>query len=304
MTSCAGYLVGFGIVLLAAIYLWGRRGSRAVAPDERARPRARPEPSRQAPTHRRRAEPMRRARRSSSTRCRRSCRQSAELAPVPEPPADRRGAGAPRARAFADAPTDGDAVRPRSELRSLRRPTLSFERSAAVAARRAAQDPVAAARGAAARTLRGREAAGGAARRDPCSTASTTSSIACTTDGSIVFSVASMVEPGTFDLEKMGETLYPGITHVRAAAGTGAGHARARTSWSRCARRLQATLRRHVAGRARRAAHRPPDRAHAPGSARVRASAGRRRPRRGLRNRLTADASDDGTSAAAPRQSA
>jgi cell division protein ZipA len=31
-------------------------------------------------------------------------------------------------------------------------------------------------------------------------------------DGQSVFSVASMVEPGSFDLEKMAETLYPGIT--------------------------------------------------------------------------------------------
>lgn len=31
-------------------------------------------------------------------------------------------------------------------------------------------------------------------------------------DGAIVFSVASMVEPGTFDLEKMAATPYPGVT--------------------------------------------------------------------------------------------
>lgn len=31
-------------------------------------------------------------------------------------------------------------------------------------------------------------------------------------DGQSVFSIASMVEPGTFDLEKMSETLYPGVT--------------------------------------------------------------------------------------------
>ena len=55
-----------------------------------------------------------------------------------------------------------------------------------------------------------------------------------------------MVEPGTFDLEKMGETLYPGITLFAQLPGPGAGHARAATSWSRaraaCRQSLGGTL--------------------------------------------------------------
>src|SRR5215208_1340454 len=44
MSELRWILVGFGIVLLAAIYLWGRRSNRAVATDD-AVLRARPEPS-------------------------------------------------------------------------------------------------------------------------------------------------------------------------------------------------------------------------------------------------------------------
>src|SRR5918999_5657482 len=44
MSELRWILIGFGIVLLAAIYLWGRRGSRAAASDE-ATVRARPEPT-------------------------------------------------------------------------------------------------------------------------------------------------------------------------------------------------------------------------------------------------------------------
>src|SRR5918995_6831536 len=44
MNELRWILVGFGIVLLAAIYLWGRRGSRAAAADEPPPPRVRPEP--------------------------------------------------------------------------------------------------------------------------------------------------------------------------------------------------------------------------------------------------------------------
>ena len=60
-------------------------------------------------------------------------------------------------------------------------------------------------------------------------------------DGSIVFSVASMVEPGTFELDKMGETLYPGITMFTQLPGPVPGM-HALNEVIACARRLQATL--------------------------------------------------------------
>jgi cell division protein ZipA len=60
-------------------------------------------------------------------------------------------------------------------------------------------------------------------------------------DGSIVFSVASMVEPGAFDLEKMGETLYPGMTMFTQLPGPVPGM-HALNELIACARRLQANL--------------------------------------------------------------
>jgi cell division protein ZipA len=61
------------------------------------------------------------------------------------------------------------------------------------------------------------------------------------TDGSIVFSVASMVEPGTFELEKMGETPYPGITMFTQLPGPVPGM-HALNEVIACARRLQTIL--------------------------------------------------------------
>ena len=61
------------------------------------------------------------------------------------------------------------------------------------------------------------------------------------TDGTIVFSVASMVEPGSFELEKMSETLYPGITMFTQLPAPVPGM-HALNELIACARRLQANL--------------------------------------------------------------
>src|SRR5262245_46842331 len=45
MNELRWILIGFGIVLLAAIYLWGRRSNRAVAAGDDAQLRVRPEPT-------------------------------------------------------------------------------------------------------------------------------------------------------------------------------------------------------------------------------------------------------------------
>lgn len=60
-------------------------------------------------------------------------------------------------------------------------------------------------------------------------------------DGQSVFSVASMVEPGSFDLESMGETLYPGVTLFAQLPGPVPGM-HALNEMVACARRLHQSL--------------------------------------------------------------
>jgi cell division protein ZipA len=60
-------------------------------------------------------------------------------------------------------------------------------------------------------------------------------------DGTSIFSVASMVEPGTFDLEKIGETLYPGITLFAQLPGPVPGM-HALNELIACAKRMQQTV--------------------------------------------------------------
>lgn len=60
-------------------------------------------------------------------------------------------------------------------------------------------------------------------------------------DGQAIFSVASMVEPGTFDLEKMNETLYPGVTLFAQLPGPVPGM-HALNELVACARRLHQSL--------------------------------------------------------------
>jgi cell division protein ZipA len=61
------------------------------------------------------------------------------------------------------------------------------------------------------------------------------------TDGNHVFSVASMVEPGTFDLEKMASLTYPGVTLFAQLPGPVAG-IDAFSQLTACGKRLQEQL--------------------------------------------------------------
>ena len=60
-------------------------------------------------------------------------------------------------------------------------------------------------------------------------------------DGQSLFSIASMVEPGNFDLEKMGETLYPGVTLFAQLPGPVPGM-HALNEMVACARRMHQSL--------------------------------------------------------------
>jgi cell division protein ZipA len=60
-------------------------------------------------------------------------------------------------------------------------------------------------------------------------------------DGHSVFSIASIVEPGTFDLEKMNETLYPGVTLFAQLPGPVPGM-HALNEMVACARRMHSSL--------------------------------------------------------------
>ena len=235
MSELRWILVGFGIVLLAAIYLWGRRGSRAAAGDEPP-PRARPEP------------PMRVHEPTLIRSVEQAIAASAQhdVAPPAESPSDEyeappaldtwRGRVEPT---FADAETAEMPVRPGAAATAADAPTLSS--SEAPQSRRVERRKILSLRLAMApQRIEG---------------AKLLESLLAESlqhgkynifhrlhgDGSIVFSVASMVEPGAFDLEKMGETLYPGMTMFTQLPGPVPGM-HALNELVACARRLQANL--------------------------------------------------------------
>jgi cell division protein ZipA len=234
MSELRWILVGFGIVLLAAIYLWGRRGNRAVATDD--------------PLLRARPEPM--VHNAESTLIRADEDVSPEPlddsdAPDEPPPFDQASAALHdtwRGRlepTFADAPTEEMPVRPAEAAAAPVAPTLSS--SEAPQSRRVERRKILSLRLAVApQKLEG---------------AKLLESLLAESlqhgkygvfhrlhaDGSIVFSVASMVEPGAFELEKMSETLYPGITMFTQLPGPVPGM-HALNELVACARRLQANL--------------------------------------------------------------
>jgi cell division protein ZipA len=237
MSELRWILIGFGIVLLAAIYLWGRRGNRAVASDD-ALLRTRPEPTMQntESTLLRSAEEMSAARLAQD--------DDPELEPDPS---ERSTPGAPdtwRGRlepTFADAPTEEMQVRPAAtpSQTAAAAPTLSS--SEAPQARRVERRKILSVRLAMApQRIEGAKLLE-ALLAESLQHGKYSIFHRLHTDGSIIFSVASMVEPGTFDLDKVGETLYPGITMFAQLPGPVPGM-HALNEVIACARRLQANL--------------------------------------------------------------
>lgn len=234
MSELRWILVGFGIVLLAAIYLWGRRGNRAVATHD--------------PLLRTRPEPM--VHNAESTLIRADEDASPEPlddsdAPDELPPFDPaspplhdtwRGRLEPT---FADAPTEEMPVHPAAAAAAPVAPTLSS--SEAPQSRRVERRKILSLRLAVApQKLEGAKLLE-SLLAESLQHGKYAVFHRLHADGSIVFSVASMVEPGAFELEKMGETLYPGITMFTQLPGPVPGM-HALNELVACARRLQANL--------------------------------------------------------------
>jgi cell division protein ZipA len=237
MSELRWILIGFGIVLLAAIYLWGRRGNRAVASDD-ALLRTRPEPTMQN---------------TESTLLRSAEDMSAaplaqDDAPQIEPDPDERSASGAQDRwrgrlepTFADGSTEEMPVRPAAmpSATAGEAPTLSS--SEAPQSRRVERRKILSVRLAMApQRVEGAKLLE-ALLAESLQHGKYSIFHRLHTDGSIIFSVASMVEPGTFDLDKVGETLFPGITIFAQLPGPVPGM-HALNEVVACARRLQANL--------------------------------------------------------------
>ena len=236
MNELRWILVGFGIVLLAAIYLWGRRGSRAAAADEPPPPRMRPEP----PMHVHEPTLIRSVEQAIAASAQH------DVASPAEPPADEyetppaldtwRGRVEPT---FADAETAEMPVRPAAAATAADAPTLSS--SEAPQSRRVERRKILSLRLAMApQRIEGAKLLE-SLLAESLQHGKYNIFHRLHADGSIVFSVASMVEPGAFDLEKMGETLYPGMTMFTQLPGPVPGM-HALNELVACARRLQANL--------------------------------------------------------------
>jgi cell division protein ZipA len=242
-------LIGFGIILLAAIYLWGRRSARAAASED-AVVRVRPEPS-FAPS-----EPASRGARPSepridanerdeeeepvapitAARAERTVEMPAMSAPVERMPVHDPWRGRLEPTLTESAPTEELPVAPEPSLA----PTLSS--SEAPQARRVDRRKILALRLAAspqriegAKLLEAFEAESLQHGRYQIFHR-------LHDDGaSILFSAASMVEPGTFEPEKMASMQFPGVTLFAQLPGPTPGM-HALNELVACARKLQQTL--------------------------------------------------------------
>jgi cell division protein ZipA len=234
MSELRWILIGFGIVLLAAIYLWGRRGNRAAASDD-ATVRSRPEPTMQntESTLLRSAEEM------SAAPPAQDDAADLELEPIEHSTSGAHDSWRGRLEpTFADAPTEEMPVRP-AAASAGGAPTLSS--SEAPQARRVERRKILSVRLAMApQRMEGAKLLE-ALLAESLQHGKYSIFHRLHTDGSIIFSVASMVEPGTFDLDKVGETLYPGITMFAQLPGPVPGM-HALNEVIACARRLQANL--------------------------------------------------------------
>ncbi|MET0532863.1 MAG: cell division protein ZipA C-terminal FtsZ-binding domain-containing protein, partial [Steroidobacter sp.] len=271
MNELRWILIGFGIVLLAGIYLWGRRGGAAVAEDVVLRNRPEPPPQSHgfADAHR---EP--------------DDVPAYQRARVEEPPSDDQPAVDYEVTAVRPAPSPTPSFAreaPRSVNRDPLPPTEPARPNTIPDFRRSRVEPtlgsdevtqelqtqpMSAMSAAAAPTLSSSDTPQ-PRRSDRRKILSLRLSLAPQRvegaklqevlqsellnhgrydifhrehgEGQSVFSIASMVEPGTFDLEKMTETLYPGVTLFAQLPGPVPGM-HALNEMVACARRLHSSL--------------------------------------------------------------
>jgi cell division protein ZipA len=269
MNELRWILIGFGIVLLAGIYLWGRRGS-AVASDD-AVVRVRPEPS----------HPPREPTVAGHETL--PADEEEEISP-PTPAAGRMDEyaitavravtprTAPSRTSATEAPASAGAVARSSAYDDVRpgrmEPTLGDSPIRAIDMMETAELPVEAESTGTAPTLSSSESppvrrierrkilalrlAATPHKFDGAKLQETLQAESLEhgkynvfhrlhPDGITLFSVASMVEPGTFDLEKMAETQYPGVTLFAQLPGPVPGM-HALNELVACARRLQQSL--------------------------------------------------------------
>lgn len=285
MNELRWILIGFGIVLLAGIYLWGRRGGAAVAEDVALRPRPEPAlpphgftevrrepafqraevPDYEEPSYEEIEEPEEAA---DDAKSHAENYEETAVRPVRPPLSPRLPRGeSPRPAAREVPPAANPEPRPLPDFRRGRvEPTLGND---SITEELPVQSPSSTAVVTPAPTLSSSESP--APRRSPerrkilslrLSTApqkiegAKLQEVLASellshgkydifhrehSDGQAIFSIASMVEPGTFDLEKMGETLYPGVTLFAQLPGPVPGM-HALNELVACARRLHQSL--------------------------------------------------------------
>lgn len=288
MSELRWILIGFGIVLLAGIYLWGRRGSAAVAEDVALRSRPEPSPQPHGFSDARREPALHRDDVSSYDEDSNEEDEPAEEAPrqpqrvdyyevtAARPVSTRGEARLARAEGLRPFTKDvvpepsGDAPRPVPDFRRGRvEPTLGVDgvteelrvqadeldsdsSLATSPAPTLSSSETPAARRPSVRKILSLRLSLAPQRVEGTKLQEVLQEELLThgkydvfhrlhSDGQSVFSIASMVEPGTFDLEKMAETQYPGVTLFAQLPGPVAGM-HALNELVACARRLHQTL--------------------------------------------------------------
>ena len=267
MSELRWILIGFGIVLLAGIYLWGRRGSAAV--DEDVALRSRPEPAMQphgfsdAPSYDEEEEeqpdedarPLERADDYEVTAARPAgSRSEARLARAEVPPrASETARPLPDFRRGRVEPTlNVGAVTEELRVQDPEDETASMATSSASAPTLSSSDTPPPQRRSSVRKILSLRLSLAPQRVEGTKLQEVLQEELLAlgkydvfhrlhSDGQSVFSIASMVEPGTFDAEKMGETQYPGVTLFAQLPGPVPGM-HALNELVACARRLHQTL--------------------------------------------------------------